>query len=529
MAGYQRAVSSAALAAVCCFAVLAVVQYTGDSMSIKLSGVHHDPPPPEVDMLKNIIDLKAYCLAAYDNSNILLQNHKNLASIADFVHTFGINGGGDDVGGRKAEVDNIVTEYAHILGALKSKYGHGINMYILEHLDQSVRHEVGGPVFLQMSMQALGGGGSNGRKFGHLAGIKFESLGLEDQPMIIVELAAKYSKFLTFKAHVEAKAKNADVVAATLFLQSKSFGHYEGFLQREIAKVEKRMRSEFNFVAKAAFDAEEDAFQKSYETNREAFFEHAAKQAPAAVAASDEAAQEFPWKPPSMDVLKERAHNASVAFMHEFQEAHADPSSLLKRITDESGGVKVFTSTTGADESESTMKPSITITGKLSTLTHDLRAVPGQLKSFVQHIPAKVPIGEIQSITLTGTGEGLKWNCAGIKLRSGGVDEPVVAYTTGQPQESFWLESGQSVTLMPKETSQEDALAEDGGLRNEACKGFVATEQCQGDGPVDEDNAKHCTEDIDSTLSGYCDCSNEHRATVDCGHDTFTCEEICSM
>merc|ERR1711998_751818 len=98
----------------------------------------------------------------------------------------------------------------------------------------------------------------------------------------------KYSKFLTFKAHVEAKAKNADVVAATLFLQSKSFGHYEGFLQREIAKVEKRMRSEFNFVAKAAFDAEEDAFQKSY------------------------------------------------------QENHADPSALLKRITSESGGIKMF-------------------------------------------------------------------------------------------------------------------------------------------------------------------------------------------
>lgn len=37
----------------------------------------------------------------------------------------------------------------------------------------------------------------------------------------------------------------------------------------QVAKVEKRMRSEFNFVAKAAFDAEEDAFQKSYEANRE--------------------------------------------------------------------------------------------------------------------------------------------------------------------------------------------------------------------------------------------------------------------
>lgn len=102
---YSRAMSSIALAAMCCFAVFAVVNY--GRTSIKLSGDEVVPETEEVDVLKNIIDLKAYCLAAYDNSNIIAQNHPKVQAIADFVHTFGINGGGDDVGGRVAEVDNI--------------------------------------------------------------------------------------------------------------------------------------------------------------------------------------------------------------------------------------------------------------------------------------------------------------------------------------------------------------------------------------------------------------------------------------
>lgn len=515
---YYRALSSAAIAALCCIAVFAVVNYT--EVSIKLS--QEPEEEPKVDVLKNLIDLKAYCLAAYDNTNIVMQNHPNLQAMAEFVHAYGLNGGGDDVGGRKAEVDNIVTEYAHVMGALKAKYGHGVNMYILDHLDKSLRHDPEGAVFQQLQMQALGGGGSKGHKYGQLTGLKYQSLGLEDMPNILVELAAKYAKFLTFKAHVQEQASNADVVAATMFLQSKSFGHYQSFLQREIAKVEKKMRSEFNFVAKAAFDAEEQAFQESYAANREAFFDHVAKQAPAAVSASDEAALQFPWTPPTMEELKAQAHNASLAFMKEFQDQHADPSTLLRRITEEAGGVKIFVSTTGATDAQSTMKPSITFEGAQGSMTHELRAVPGQGKTFVQHIPAKEALGKIQKIIITGTGEGLRWNCAGVKLRAGGVDEHIISFTTGAPQESFWLESGQSVDLLPNEVADEPKPGED-------CHGWKGTSQCSGDGSRDKTGDKTCGESVDSTMSGYCDCVSGHKAVVDCGHDTFTCDEICGM
>jgi len=520
---YARAMSSAALAALCCLAVFAVVNYTGDSTSIKLSE-DPDAEAPEVDLLANLVDLKSYCLAAYDNSNIIAQNHPKVQAIVDFVHTYGINGGGDDVGGRKAEVDNIVTEYAQIMGAMKAKYGHGVNSYILDAFDHSIRNTPGGPTETKLDWEALGGGGSKGHKFGHMAYLKYQELGLEDQPNILVELAAKYAKFLTFKAHIEEHAKNADVIAATVFLQQKGYGHYQSFFQQVVAKVEKRMRSEFNFVAKAAFDAEEDAFQKSYEENREAFFEHVAKQAPAAVTASSAAASEFPWVPPTIEEMKQMAHNKSVAFMHEFQENHADPSALLKRITSESGGIKIFITTTGATDAQSTMKPELTVTGKLSTFTHAIRAVPGQGKTFTQHFAVDTPVGEIQSIKLTGTGEGLKWNCAGIKLRSGGVGEHIRVFTDDSPADSFWLESGQEIELFPREDDDDEP-----DLAKDACRGWVGTAECKGDGTVDADEAHHCTEEIDSSMSGYCDCSSGHRATMDCGHDSFTCEEICGV
>lgn len=94
----------------------------------------------------------------------------------------------------------------------------------------------------------------------------------------------------------------------------------------------------------------------------------------------------------------------------------------------------------------------------------------------------------------------------------------------GEPTESFWLESGQEIELFPREESDEPEFK-----TTEACRGWVGTMGCRGDGEVDSDEAKHCTEDIDSSMSGFCDCSSGHKATMDCGHDTFTCEEICSV
>jgi hypothetical protein len=486
--------------------------------------VSQDDAAPELNVLKNIVNAKAYCLAAYDNSNVIIQQHHHLAAIAEFVHQYGIDGGGDDVNGRKAHVDNIVTEYAHIMGALKAKYGHGVNSYILDHIDKTLRHDPEGLINLKLDMNSLGGGGKSGHVFGHMAYVKYEALGLTDMPSIITELAAKYSKFLTFKSMVSKQAENADVVAATMFLQSKSFGHYKGFLQREVAKVEKKMRELHNFVAKSSFDAEQAAFEESYKKNRQMFFDHVSVQAPAAMAASETASAKYPWTPPTMEELKAKAQEAAKKFMADFQKNHGDPSSLLRRITEEVGGVKLFIETGSVTDAASTMKPSITIKGKDSELTKEIRAVPAAGSMMVQHLPAKEAIGDISSVVLTGTGAGLKWNVAGLKLRLGGVDASIHRFTTGK-EGTFWLKSGETVELFP--VAEPEAQAGDTVANH--CAGFKATMQCDGKGARDKDGDKNCEEAIDSSMSGFCQCAGGAAKSVDCGHDTFTCEEICKI
>merc|ERR1712146_20001 len=89
---------------------------------------------------------------------------------------------------------------------------------------------------------------------------------------------------------------------------------------------------------------------------------------------------------------------------------------------------------------------------------------------MVQHLPAKEAIGDISSVVLTGTGAGLKWNVAGLKLRTGGVDANVHRFTTGKPG-TFWLKSGETVELFP--VAEPEVQAEDSVANH--CQGFKAT------------------------------------------------------
>jgi len=461
-----------------------------------------------LNVLKNIVQLKAYCISAFPEAKYLGKVHSKIAAIVSFVESFGDPAHTDE---------NPVTQYSQVLGSLKAKFGSGVNAYVLDHLDKAIRHDPEGVVNLHMDQTIMGGMPA--------AYLRFETLGLQDVPSVIGKLAAKLNHYQDHYQVLFKQSQNADVVAAMLFLQNKGMGHYKSFLAHEVAKVQKRMREEHNFVAKAAFDGAQEAFEKAYKQEREAYFAMVSAQAPAAVDAANQAAAEFGWTPPSMEELKAKADKASKEFMAEFQQRHNDPSSMLRRITEEVGGVKLFIVTGTVTDATSTMKPSITIKGKHSELTKEIRAVPAVGCMMVQHLPAKEAIGDIESVVLTGTGAGLKWNVAGLKIRSGGVDAGIYRFTSGNPG-TFWLESGKTVELFPEpkpETSSEEKIAN-------PCSGFKATMQCDGKkGTRDKDSDKVCNEDIDSSMSGYCQCAAGAAKAVDCGHDTFTCEEICKI
>lgn len=483
--------------------------------------------PGDVDVLGNLIKLKAYSLSAWDDARIIVSQHSGkYSAILDFVQAYGEAGGGVKRGGRSAEFQggNIVTEYGLVMASLMTKYSRGVNAYVLKSLDHAVRHDPNGAVHLNTKMKVIGNGGKDGHKIGAAAFLRTKALGLEDSPQIVTEISAKYADYLHFKALVSAAATDADALAATMFLQSKSHGHYQSFLQREIAKVQRRMRHDYDVVAKAAFGSAREAFTKAYNDDRKAFFEHIQVMTPAAAEAADKAVSKMDWVPPTMEEMIAIADKQKKEFMEQYKAKVPDTGKLLKKLMEHVGGVKLFISTSGVTNAQSTMKPKVEFIGKTGHLEAEIRAVPGQLNTFVQHFPAQEPIGDIQKVVLTGTGADESWSCNSVKVRVGGKDAPVVTFKpTNTKAEAFWLKSGETIELVV-----DSHKAEKDEYTKKGCLAFRATAECDANGVRTPEEDMGCTDDVDSMHSGFCKCDSGDVAKVDCGHDTFTCDEMCS-
>jgi len=526
------------MAAIACLAVLAVLSQTDSAIPAEgfiAESVWEEAEAAaeldmaagankEVDVLDNIIKMKAYCLAAWDDARLLANRFAGkYASITEFVLQYGQEGGGVKRGGRKDVVSNIVTEYAELMGALRIKYPHGVNKYILDNIHKAVRHDKNGVVFVQDKMDAMGAGGDNGRKFGHLVALRKKALGLTDRPNLLTRLAAKYADYLHFKTITSKAENNADAVAATLFLKSKSSGHYTSFLHREIAKVERRMRRDFNYVAKGAFHAEKAAYESSYMKNRDAFFKHVSVQAPASVKAAKKVQATLNWTPPTLKEMKKIAAAEAKKFLEDYKKKAPSTGKLIKRMVDEAAGIKLYMTTTSITNAQSTMKPKIKFVGTAGDLVGEIRAVPGRGLSSVQHFPTSKPIGKLLSVELAGTGAGLKWNVKSLRVRVGGQKGEVVPIITSKPG-TFWLKSAKKVTLKPDKKSMAKLK-----YNKQSCLKWHATQECDPNGKSDPDENKECSEEIDSTMSGYCMCDTGKVAKVECGHATFTCIEMCAV
>merc|ERR1711998_146752 len=181
-----------------------------------------------------------------------------------------------------------------------------------------------------------------------------------------------------------------------------------------------------------------------------------------------------------------------------------------KSMVDEAGGVKLFVTTSGETDAQSTMKPKIEFVGKEKSMSGVIRSVPGKSLTFVQHFGTEHPIGKIQKVVLTGTGSGLKWDVSSLKVRVGNKDATVVKMITGKPDGNFWLKSGETVELTPDPDSFNKAE-----FTKQGCMGWRATSQCDPDGDREEDDDKGCTDEIDSSMSGFCKCDTGVVARVE--------------
>jgi hypothetical protein len=517
--------TTAALAILACLATFAVLSYENNS-AVEFVNLE-SKAPGDVDVLHNLIMLKSYCLAAWDDARIMIsQNSGKYSVILDFVQAYGEAGGGVDRGGRAATVQggNIVSEYGHVVAAMMSKYPRGINAYVMKSIDQAVRHDANGAVHLDTRLHVIGAGGKNGHRIGAAAYLRTKATGLRDQPLIVADIAAKYADFLHFKALQESAAHDADALAATMFLESKSHGHYQSFLQREMAKVARHMRRDFNFVAKSAFGDARKAYKSDYEADRKAFFQHVQVMTPAANKGAQKAIEKLDWTPPNMEEMEKIADQKKEEFMKAYKAKVPDTGALLKDIIESTGGVKVYISTSGVTDAQSTMKPGIKFIGKDGEINGVLRAVPGKENTFVQHFPAKLAIGDVTQVVLTGTGDKEKWNCAGIKVRSGSKDAAVISFKPSETkQANFWVKSGEEVTMVVDENKSKAHK-----FTKKGCLAFRATAECDANGVRTPEEDMGCTDEVDSMHSGFCKCDSGDVAKVDCGHDTFTCDEMCS-
>merc|ERR1711939_649345 len=108
----RRAIAAALIAALVCVATIAVLSYT-DSALPDEGIIAESAGKPKLDVLKNIIKLKAYCLSAWDDARLVANQYSGkYSAITDFTLMYGQEGGGVSRGGRTEGVGNIVTEYA---------------------------------------------------------------------------------------------------------------------------------------------------------------------------------------------------------------------------------------------------------------------------------------------------------------------------------------------------------------------------------------------------------------------------------
>ena len=119
----SKAISSAVLTAFAVVATVAVVSYQGENTmgyiheSADAVVAEASKPSEKVDVLANLVDLKAYCLAAFDDATYTKSQHPGKEqSILEFVLAYGLHGGQVGANGGKAHVENIGASEPEILG-----------------------------------------------------------------------------------------------------------------------------------------------------------------------------------------------------------------------------------------------------------------------------------------------------------------------------------------------------------------------------------------------------------------------------
>merc|ERR1711865_79760 len=193
-------------------------------------------------VLDKVRTLRAYSLAVRDNAVMLMREDRKSAALVQFIVAFGKPG---------KKKDNIVTKYSDVMGGLKQKYqGHGVNNYLLQHLDKATVFGKGA-----VSQQKISAG--------TVVAPEKSSLGLHARPDYFGRLLVPLARFLSIKAKVDHQSKSADALAAAAWLTKGTKKKYKSFLGQVTDAWNAKRARHYSAVAKKATRAIGLAFKKA--------------------------------------------------------------------------------------------------------------------------------------------------------------------------------------------------------------------------------------------------------------------------
>jgi len=206
----------------------------------------------EAKILKNLIELRTYCIAAREEAEDFQERHwRANSALVDFIKLFGKvkyakpkppatpkeARQSDDIPDlpvrlpfvtpeKKQLVGNIVVEYAKALGKAKSTYHSGIGSYLLRNLNKVVIEGKSSPL---QSMVAK----SDGTR---VVTVSFKDLGLNGMPDFFQRLAVSEMTFRKKEREIAEQARNSDSAAAIMWLKKGEARKYKTFVTREFDK-----------------------------------------------------------------------------------------------------------------------------------------------------------------------------------------------------------------------------------------------------------------------------------------------------
>lgn len=389
-----------ALGLLACVAVFMVVNQSDEhTLSETTAWVEAEETGEGNGVIKAIVDLKAYCVAAKAQIDDKFSG-KLKSGAMEFCEAFGANSGKE-----------LITEFAQTVGDIQAKHAvsPGIAMYLVQNMNEAVlRGE---------SAITMGTKGSEKNK----VFLNPAAFGLQARPSYFKKMGVPMSKWVYQKSALHEGDSGRAIKAMT---KSRTNNVYEGIYAKLTAKYMAMQQAEDLLVergAKVSISASYDQGQMHGKGSQ--LIMHPLPSAGSAGAAVVRSKRVF--KMPSSEEISKEAMTSAKKYMQALVKTYSKMSTkaMAKKIEAMELGTTVKVSTVNRMFADSNQSPSIKIYGTLGSIEGKLDYLPLNGVSSTQTFNAvsgPSSVGQIQKIELTADKKVVNpWLCNGLKAQVG--------------------------------------------------------------------------------------------------------------